>query len=68
VLDKESEGDKETVPAPVTRYMTPLALATQVRLGGVILINSFGSKVMWLVAPESIIQPLSVPWLELRNA
>jgi hypothetical protein len=57
VCDNEREGERETVPAPVTGYVTPLAFAILVLLGAVELIRSLESYVMWSVAPESIIHP-----------
>jgi hypothetical protein len=58
VLGKEIDGDNDTVPAPITGYVTPLALIMLDRLGVSFVVKSFLQKVIWSVAPESTIQPL----------
>jgi hypothetical protein len=40
VLDNEIDGEISTVPAPVTGYVTPLALAIQEHLGMEVIIRS----------------------------
>jgi len=40
-------------------YVTPFAFAMQVLHGGVEWEKSMGSKVIWFVAPESIIHALA---------
>ena len=46
VLDKEKDGERATILAPITGYVTLLVLATLLRHGGVILIKSFELNVM----------------------
>ena len=65
--ERERERDNATIPAFVTGYVIPLALDMQVRLGWVIWDKSLGSKVIWFVAPESMIQAPSVWELELKR-
>jgi len=43
----------------VTGYATPFAFVMQVLRGGVQWEKSMGSKVIWSVAPESIIHALA---------
>ena len=40
VLDKEKDGDKTTIPAHVTGYVTPLAFTISIHLGWVTSIKS----------------------------
>ena len=67
VWDRKRERDNNTVPAPVTGYVIPLALEMQVHLGWGIWEKSLGSKVIWSVASESMIQAPSVWDLELKR-
>jgi len=53
------EVDNATVLTPVIGYATPFAFAMQVLCGGVKWEKSMGSKVIWFVAPKSIIHALA---------
>jgi len=67
VWDKETEGDNATVPTPTIGYATLFAFAMQVLCGGVDWEKFMGSKVIWFVAPESIIHALASWELELQK-
>lgn len=46
VLGNKKDGDRETVPAPITGYVTPFALTMHLLFGLVELERSKGSNVM----------------------
>ena len=55
VFGKEKEGDSANFPALVAGYVNQLTFAIHVHFGWVNTTKSFLSKVIWSVAPESII-------------
>ena len=67
VWESERDGEMGTVLAPVTGYATPLTLVMQTRHGCVVWEKSLGSKVMWSVASESMIQTPLFRVLELHR-
>jgi len=68
VLGKEIEVYTATVSAPLTGYLTPLALIMIVCLGVVFDARSFSQNVLWFVARESTIQPFYMLSYEVRKA